>query len=145
MHPMLFVNLPVADVYRSRRFFSQLGYGFNEPFCNENAVAVVLGENQCAFLLQRDVFDSLHPAETADASKIKECVICLSVEDRDAVDALVERALDAGGTPGDAEDLGFMYGRSFNDLDGHSWQIFWMNPVDAELNADVEDAVGSTL
>ena len=125
MHSMLFVNLPVADVDRSRKFFSGLGYAINEQFSGESAVTVVLGDNQFAMLLQREAFDSLHPAQTADAARIKECVVCLGVDSRDAVDALVDRAIAAGGTDGDSEDHGSMYGRSYNDLDGHSWQIFW--------------------
>ncbi|WP_431232913.1 VOC family protein [Mycolicibacterium psychrotolerans] len=125
MHSMLFVNLPVADVDRSRKFFADLGYAINEQFSGESAVTLVLGDNQFAMLLQRDAFDSLHPLETADAAKVKECVVCLGVDSRGAVDALVNRAIAAGGTDGDSEDHGSMYGRSYNDLDGHSWQIFW--------------------
>lgn len=125
MHSMLFVNLPVADVDRSRKFFSDLGYAIDEQLSGESAVTLVLGDNQFAMLLQREAFDSLHPLETADAAKVKECVVCLGVDSRDAVDALVNRAISAGGTDGDSEDHGSMYGRSYNDLDGHSWQIFW--------------------
>jgi predicted lactoylglutathione lyase len=124
---MMLVNLPVADVERSRQFFSDLGYGFNDQFSSDSAVTLVLGENQFAMLTQRELFDSLHPVETADAARVKECVLCLTVDSRDAVDALVNRALAAGGTEGDSEDHGSMYGRSYNDLDGHSWQIFWMD------------------
>jgi predicted lactoylglutathione lyase len=132
MHTVMFVNLPVADIERSRKFFSELGYTFNEKFSGESAVTLVLGNDRYAMLLQRDAFDALHPLETADASKIKECVVCLGVESRDAVDALVDRAIAAGGAPGDSEDLGFMYGRSYSDPDGHAWQIFWMDPAAAD-------------
>ncbi len=131
MHAMIFVNLPVADIERSRKFFSDLGYTVNEELSGDSAVTLVLGENQFAMLLQRDAFDSLHPVETADASKVKECVVCLGVDSRECVDALVDRALAAGGTVGDTDDHGVMYGRSYNDLDGHSWQIFWVDPVAA--------------
>ena len=131
MHTTIFVNLPVADVDRSRKFFSGLGYTFDEKFSGDSAVTLVLGENQFAMLIQRDAFDSLHPVQTADASKTKECVICLTVDSRECVDALVDRAIAAGGTAGDTDDHSFMYGRSYNDLDGHSWQIFWMNPAAA--------------
>lgn len=129
MHAMIFVNLPVADIERSRKFFTGLDYTFDEKFSGGNALTLVLGENQFAMLMQRDSFDSLHPVETVDASKTKECVVCLSVDSRDAVDTLVERAITVGGTAGDIEDHGFMYGRSYNDPDGHSWQIFWMDRV----------------
>jgi predicted lactoylglutathione lyase len=132
VHAMILINLPVANIERSRKFFSDLGYGFDENFCGESSVAVVLGENQFAMLTHTDLFDTLHPDETADATKVKECVICLSADSRDAVDTLVDRALAGGGTPGDTEDFDVMYGRSYNDLDGHAWQIFWMNPSAAE-------------
>ncbi|MCV7424843.1 glyoxalase [Mycobacterium yunnanensis] len=130
MHTTMFVNLPVADVDRSREFFGSLGYSFNERFSSDNAVTVVLGDNHFVMLLAREAFDSLHPVRTADAST-KECVVCLGVDSRAAVDALVDRAIAAGGTEGDAEDHGTMYGRSYNDLDGHSWQIFWIDSAAA--------------
>ncbi|WP_422748626.1 VOC family protein [Mycobacterium sp. WMMD1722] len=131
MHTPIFVNLPVADIDRSRSFFAELGYRFHEQLCGDQSVVVVLSDNLFAMLLQREVFDSLHPVQTADAATTKECVICLGVESREAVDALVDRALAAGGTAGDCEDEEFMYGRSYNDPDGHSWQIFWFNPAAA--------------
>ncbi|HEY7053509.1 MAG TPA: VOC family protein [Mycobacterium sp.] len=136
MHATIFVNLPIADVERSRKFFTDLGYTFNEKFCDGRALALVLGENQFAMLTQTDFFGSFHPVETADASKAKECIICLSTDSRDAVDALVDRAIAAGGTAGNTEDHGFMYGRSYDDPDGHSWQVFWMDPVAAEVGPE---------
>jgi uncharacterized protein len=136
MHAMIFVNLPVADIERSRKFFGDLGYTFNEKFSGDTPLTLVLGENQFAMLLQRDAFDSLHPVETADASKTKECVVCLGVDSRDEVDTLVDRAITAGGTLGDTEDHGSMYGRSYSDLDGHSWQIFWMDPAAVEVGTE---------
>lgn len=132
MHSTIFVNLPVADIERSRTFFADLGYTFNEDFSSDGAVTVVLGEHQFAMLIQRDAFDALHPLATADAFTVKECVVCLTVDSRAEVDELVDRALTAGATPGDTEDLDFMYGRSYNDPDGHSWQIFWMAPAGTE-------------
>lgn len=139
MHTTLFVNLPVADIERSRRFFADLGYSFNETFSGPTAVTVVLGRKQFAMLIRRDDFDALHPFETA-ARTVKECVICLGVDSRECVDELVERALAAGGTAGDTDDHGDMYGRSFTDLDGHSWQIFWMDPASVEDGAEELDA-----
>ncbi|VEG53329.1 lactoylglutathione lyase [Mycolicibacterium aurum] len=132
MHSTIFVNLPVADVERSRKFFADLGYTFNEDFSSDSAATVVLGEHLFAMLIQRDSFDALHPIATADAFAVKECVVCLTVDSRAEVDALVDRALTAGGTVGDTEDHDFMYGRSYNDPDGHSWQIFWMAPAGPE-------------
>lgn len=129
MHTLIFVNLPVGDVNRSRAFFTELGYTFNESLCSDTTLVVVLADNHFAMLLLREVFDSFHPVQTADATKMKECVICLGVDSRAAVDALVDRAIAAGGTAGDCEDEASMYGRSYNDLDGHSWQIFWFDPA----------------
>ncbi|MGV9712733.1 VOC family protein [Gordonia sp. NPDC003424] len=134
MHTMMFVNLPVADVARSRSFFAELGYTFNDDFSDDRAVSVVLGPNLIAMLLQRDFFDTFHPVETADATTTKECVVCLDAESREAVDRLVDRAITAGAKPGDTEDHGFMYGRSFDDLDGHSWQIMWMQQAAPQTN-----------
>ena len=139
MHTALFVNLPVADVERSRKFFADLGYSFNPTFSGPTAATVVLGGSQFAMLIQRDAFDALHPFETA-APSVKECVICLGVDSRECVDELVDRAHTAGGTTGDTEDHGDMYGRSFTDLDGHSWQIFWMDPAAVEEGAEELDA-----
>lgn len=129
MHTTIFVNMPVADVARSRKFFSELGYPINEDFSGDTALTLVLGESQYAMLLQRNTFDALHPIETADAFVVKECVVCLGVDSRDAVDTLVDRAIAAGATVGDTDDEGHMYGRSYHDLDGHSWQIFWFQPA----------------
>jgi len=133
MHSTIFVNLPVADVARSRKFFADLGYTFNEDFSSDSALTVVLGEHQFAMLIQHDSFDALHPIATADAFTVKECVVCLTVDSRAEVDALVDRAITAGGTAGDTEDHDFMYGRSYNDPDGHSWQIFSMAPAGNEI------------
>ncbi|MEP9394681.1 MULTISPECIES: VOC family protein [Gordonia] len=127
MHTTIFVNLPVADVARSRAFFGELGYSFNENFSDGRAISVVLGDNMVAMLLQRDFFDTFHPVHTADATVTKECVVCLDADSRTSVDELVDAAIAAGATPGDTEDHGFMYGRSYSDLDGHSWQIMWMD------------------
>lgn len=136
MHATIMVNLPVADIARSRKFFSDLGYTFDENFSGDRALALVLGESQSAMLTQTDFFDSFHPVETADAAKVKECVLCLSADSPEAVDALVDRAIAAGGKPGDTDDHGFMYGRSYDDLDGHSWQIFWMAREAAEVGPE---------
>jgi len=140
MHSTIFVNLPVADVERSRKFFSDLGYAFKEDLSSDSAVTVVLGEGQYAMLCQRDSFDALHPIETADAFAVKECVVCLTVDSRAEVDAFMDRAIAAGGTAGDSEDHDFMYGRSYNDPDGHSWQIFWMAPEGPESGGQASGA-----
>ncbi|MGC5025177.1 VOC family protein [Tsukamurella sp. DT100] len=130
MHKMIFVNLPIADVQRSRDFFTAVGYTINEQFSDENAISVELGENIVAMLLKNDFFGTFHEATTA-APGVKETLIALSAESREEVDEVVNRAVAAGGTEGRSEDHGFMYGRSFDDPDGHTWEIMWMDPAAA--------------
>ena len=130
MHKMIFVNLPIADVQRSRDFFTAVGYTINEQFSDENAISVELGENIVAMLLKTDVFGTFPEATTA-APGVKETLIALSAESREEVDEVVNRAVAAGGTEGRSEDHGFMYGRSFDDPDGHTWEIMWMDPAAA--------------
>ena len=129
MHNSIFVNLPIADLDRSRKFFTDLGYSFNEDFCDGNALALVLGDNIFAMLLQRDFFGTFHTAETADGAKVKECLIALNADTREGVDQLVDRAIAAGGPAGRTEVHGFMYGRTYEDPDGHTWEIMWMDPA----------------
>ena len=137
MHKMIFVNLPVADLDRSRAFFAGMGYTFNEAFCDGNALALSLGDNIVAMLLQRDFYATFVPGRTvADPHTTSSAIVCLDADSRDAVDATVEKALAAGASPGDTEDHGFMYGRSYFDLDGHAWEITWMDPAAVEAGPD---------
>jgi len=129
---MIFVNLPVRDIEVSRAFFTTLGYSFNEGYSDENALCLELGDNLCAMLLKREFFQTFTPREVADARATTEVLVALSVDGRDDVDGLVDRAVAAGGTEArDPQDLGFMYGRSYADPDGHIWEILWMDPAAA--------------
>ncbi|KXP02742.1 VOC family protein [Tsukamurella tyrosinosolvens] len=141
MHKMIFVNLPIADVQRSRDFFTAVGYTINEKFSDENAISVELGENIAAMLLKTDFFGTFHEATTA-APGVKETLIALSAESREEVDEIVGRAVAAGGKEGRSEDHGFMYGRSFDDPDGHGWEIMWMDPAAAEAGPEHVGAQG---
>lgn len=132
-HQMIFVNLPVADVRASRTFFTALGYEFDEEMCNEGALALVLGPDHYAMLLGRDFFAGFHDGATAGPGQV-EVLVCLSAESREAVDALVDAAVAAGGRQVRTEDHGYMYGRSYADLDGHVWEIMWMD-VEAARSA----------
>ncbi len=133
MATKIFVNLPVADLPRSKAFFGALGYGFNPKFTNDAAAGMVIAEDIHAMLLTRDFFRQFTPREIADATKVTEVLTALSADSRAAVDALVDKAVAAGGTePRAAQDHGFMYARSFADPDGHIWEIFWMDPKAAE-------------
>ena len=131
-HPgrTLFVNLPVADVARSRAFFDGLGFSFNPAFTDEHAACMLVGEHASVMLLQHERFAQFSPRPTADASTHSLALFCFSVEERADVDAVSAAALAAGATEADgAEDHGFMYSRSFFDLDGHPWQVMWMDPA----------------
>ena len=133
-HRMVFVNLPVADVARSREFFARVGYAFDERMCNGSALAVELGPNIYAMLLQREYFGQFHDGAAAETGQT-EVLTCLSADDREHVDAIVDAAVAAGGRDVRTEDYGgsdFMYGRSYADLDGHIWEIMWMDAAAAE-------------
>ncbi len=126
-HQMVFLNLPVADVQRSREFFTALGYGFNEEMCNGEGLALELGPNHYAMLLASDFFDRFHSGQRVAVGQ-HEILTCLSAESRDEVDDVVDRALEVGASSLRTEESGdFMYGRSFVDLDSHIWEIMWMD------------------
>lgn len=125
-HQMIFVNLPIEDVDRSRAFFTAVGYTFNEEFSDERALCLELGPTLFAMLLQRDFFDSFHDGPTADPGSIG-LLIGLSANSRQEVDAIVDQAIAAGGKEGRAEDHGWMYGRAYRDPDGHLWEVMWMD------------------
>ena len=127
---MIFVNLPVKDVQASRRFFSQLGFVINEQFSGETSVAVTIEENISVMLLAESHFKDFVVGGIADTSKGVEVLTCLSCASRDEVKDLTQKALAAGGKPWkDPQDHGWMYGSSFRDLDGHVWELAWMDPA----------------
>lgn len=128
MHKQIFVNLPIADMARSKAFFTALGYSFNPDFTNDQGAALVLGENLYAMLLIREFFATFIDKPIVDAKKSTEVLVCVSCESREAVDALVAKAIAAGGTaPRKPQDHGFMYGHGFEDLDGHIWELVYMS------------------
>lgn len=126
MHHLMFVNLPITDVPRSRAFFSEVGYTFNEDFSDERSLCLELGPTLHAMLLDREKFASFHDGRVAEPG-IVETLVCLSAPSREAVDAVVDRAVAAGGRDLRREDHGMMYGRSYADLDEHVWEIMWMD------------------
>lgn len=128
-HPqMIFVNLPVKDLGASRAFFAALGYTFNPAFSNDDAACMVISDCIFVMLLVQPFFQQFTPLPIADAQAHTEVITCLSADSRAAVDALVDKALAAGGRePQPARDLGFMYQRGFQDLDGHLWEIAFMD------------------
>lgn len=126
----IFVNLPVKDLKRSMAFFTALGFG-NEPrFTDDNAACMVVDENIYVMLLSEPFFRTFTHKEICDARKNTEVLVCLSCDSREQVDALVSRAEGAGGTvPRAPQDHGFMYGHAFEDLDGHIWELVYMEPT----------------
>lgn len=131
-HKMIFVNLPITDQQRTRKFYTDLGYTFNENFCDGNALCLEVGPNIYAMLLAREFFDGFHDKETADPRQTCGVLLAVDAPSREAVDEQVSRAVAAGAREGRTEDHGFMYGRSFDDPDGHTWEITWMDPQAAQ-------------
>lgn len=129
MATSIFVNLPVKNLDASKAFFAALGYTFNQQFTDHNAACMVISDTIYAMLLVEPFFKSFINKEIADTSQCTEVLLALSADSRESVDELVNKALAAGGTePRPAQDHGFMYQRSYQDLDGHIWEVVWMNP-----------------
>lgn len=124
----VFINLPVKDLAASMDFFSKLGFSFNEQFTNEQAACLQVSDTVSVMLLVEEFFQTFTREEIVDATKMTEVLTALLVESREAVDVLLEKALEAGAEEGsEAQDRGFMYSRSFEDPDGHIWEIFFMD------------------
>jgi predicted lactoylglutathione lyase len=125
----VFVNLPVSNQEKSKAFFGKLGHTFNPQFTDENAACMVISEDIYAMLLMEKYFKSFTPKAIADAKSSTESITALSVASRQEVDRIVNMALSAGGRRyTEPKDHGFMYQWGFEDLDGHIWEYFWMDP-----------------
>jgi predicted lactoylglutathione lyase len=130
---MIFVNLPVKDLDASMRFFGALGFTFNPNFTDETAACMVIEENIFAMLLTEEKFRGFINGEISDATKATEVLTCLSCDSRGQVDDTLAKALAAGGKAWKpVSDYGFMYAASFQDPDGHVWELVWMDPAAAE-------------
>ena len=128
MTKQIFVNLPVKDLKKTIEFFTKIGFTFNPKFMDDNATCMIIGENIYAMLLIEKFFKTFIKKEISDATKNTEVLMALSVESKDVVDQMVQKAIDAGGIePRKPQDDGWMYGRSFEDLDGHMWEVFYMD------------------
>jgi uncharacterized protein len=128
MSAKMFVNLPVKDLSKSMAFFRELGYEFNPHFTDETAACMVISQENYAMLLTHEKFKTFTPKPICDAREATEVLIALSCGSRDAVSGLVNKAVAAGGsTYADPQDHGFMYQHGFQDLDGHIWELFWMD------------------
>jgi len=128
MSKLIFVNLPVADLPAARAFYEAIGFTNNPMFTDETAACMVLTDVIHVMLLTHDKFAQFTPKAIADAKATSEVMICISEDSRESVDSITGKALAAGGRePRETQDYGFMYGRSFEDLDGHIWEPMWMD------------------
>ncbi len=124
---MIFPNLPVKDLKKSMEFFSGLGFTYNEKFTDENAASMKINDTAYVMLLTEPFFLSFTTKSLTDTSKDTEVMLAISLENKEKVDEIFSKAISLGAKEGRKEDLGFMYTRSFHDLDGHIWEFFWMD------------------
>lgn len=128
MATQIFINLPVKDLQKSITFFTHLGFTFNPQFTDENATSMIVGENIYVMLLVESRFQEFTKKPISDAKTSTEVLICIDAPSRDAVDTMVKNAVAAGGRIyADPMDHGWMYGHSFEDLDGHQWEVAYMD------------------
>ena len=130
----IFVNMSVKDLEKSRAFFEQIGFEFNENFSDNNAACMMINDNTFVMLLDEEFFRTFTKKTVADSTKTTEVIMSLSAESREAVDELVNKAFKAGAMPSNEQmDHGFMYGWSFQDLDGHLWEVAYMKEPELPL------------
>ena len=141
MAKMIFVNLPVADLARSRAFLEGLG-AVNEPkFTDDTAACMQFSDSIFVMILTHEKFSQFTPRQIADAKATSQVLVCLSADSREQVDSFIARGVAAGGTadPSPKQDYGVMYGRSVADPDGHIWEVMWMDQAAAEQGASAID------
>lgn len=124
----LFVNLAVRDLAKSMEFFKALGFTFNPKFTDNNAACMIVSEEAFVMLLTEPFFRGFTKRELADTTRSNEALLALSCSSRAEVDEMVAKAIAAGGNAMPPQDHGFMYGWSFYDVDGHHWEVMWMDP-----------------
>jgi predicted lactoylglutathione lyase len=124
----IFVNLPVKDLNKTIEFFTKLGFKFNPQFTDDNATCMIVGEDIFVMLLVEKFFKTFTKKEICDTSKNTEVIVALSVEGREKVDQMINKAIEAGGRESrEPQDHGWMYGRSFEDINRHIWEIIYMD------------------
>ncbi len=132
----IFVNLPVKDLKRSVEFFTKLGYTFNPQFTDENATCMIISDTIYVMLLVEPFFQTFTKKQIANAKTTTESIICLSAESRDAVESMIGKAVAAGGAkPKEIKDEGWMCYGAYEDLDGHIWEIMYMDMSKMPANA----------
>ncbi len=140
MSKMIFINLPVTNLERSMRFYESVGFTNNPVFTNEQAAAMAWSDSIIVMLLVHDFWKTFTDKDIVDAKRSAQVLLCLSQDSQGEVNAIVDKAVAAGGRadPTPKQDLGFMYGRSFEDPDGHIWENAWMDPAVASGEQPVE-------
>lgn len=140
MATKIFINLPVKDLERSKKFFTHLGYTFNQQFTDDKAACLILGENIYSMLITEPFFQTFTKKKVSDANTSTEVLIALDADSREEVDDMVKKAVEAGGSVyREPDDHGWMYGHSFADPDGHQWEVLYMdekkleNPDDSKI------------
>jgi predicted lactoylglutathione lyase len=124
----IFINLPVKDLNNTIDFFTKLGFKFNPQFTDENATCMIVGEDIFVMLLVEKFFKTFTKKEICDTSKDTEVIVALSVESREKVDQMINKALESGGKESrEPQDHGWMYGRSFEDINKHLWEIIYID------------------
>ena len=124
----IFVNLPVKDLNKTVEFFTKLGFTFNPQFTDENATCMIVGKDIFVMLLVEKFFKTFTKKEISDTTKNTEAIVALSAQSREEIDQMMEKVVNAGGKEArDPQDHGWMYGRSFEDINGHLWEIFYMD------------------
>ncbi|GAA3954878.1 VOC family protein [Streptomyces marokkonensis] len=130
---MIFVNLATSNLDASKKFFIELGYEINAQFSDDTTASIPLSEAIVVMVHTPEKYRQFTKKEIVDSTKSSEVLIALSAESREKVDELVEKAVAAGGSvSGETQDHGFMYGRAFDDLDGHTFEVVWMDPSAVE-------------
>ena len=128
MAKQIFVNLPVKDLNKTIEFFTKLGFTFNPQFTDENATSMIIGDNIFAMLLVEPFFKTFIKKEISDAKTTSEVILAVALDSREEVDEMMDKVLEAGGNePRAPQDQGWMYGRGFEDINGHLWEVFYMD------------------
>jgi uncharacterized protein len=126
----IFVNLPVKDLNNTIDFFTKLGFSFNPQFTDENATCMIVGEDIFVMFLVENFFKTFTKKNISDTAKSTEVIVALSAQSRQEVDQMINKVVEAGGRePKESQDHGWMYGRSFEDINGHLWEIFYMDEI----------------
>ncbi|MFG2323401.1 VOC family protein [Streptomyces sp. NBC_01723] len=130
---MIFVNLATNDLDAARKFFAELGFAADDSFSDDTTAAIPLSDTINVMLHTHRKYAEFTKKRIVDSTSSSEVLLALSAASREEVDALVEKAVAAGGSvTGEPQDHGFMYGRAFDDLDGHTWEVMWMDPTAAQ-------------